>query len=145
MNKHTALFITTFGGIGNYAGGGTIVSYMMLLCFYLSFSIKIALLISLFVLAYLAIPMVCNHYKKDDPRQIVIDEAIGVIVLLMSLQYVGISSLYQILVGITLFRVFDITKIGGLKHIETLSGATGVIFDDVVAALYASFLMYLFL
>lgn len=145
MNKNVALFIATFGGIGGYLGGGTITSFLILPFFYLPFSINIAILACLFVLAYLTMSTVCSHYRKDDPRQIVIDEAIGALFLLICLQYSWQLTIYKAFIAIVLFRIFDISKIGGLKYVEMIPGATGVIFDDVAAAVYAYFIMYLFI
>lgn len=145
MNKNTAVAIATLGGIGEYKGGGTLASYCMIPFFYVPLSINIAILICLFVLAYLTINKACSHYRKEDPRQIVIDEAIGALLLLLCFQYFWQLSVYQMIAGLTLFRVFDITKIGGIKYAEMLPGATGVIFDDLLAAAYTYFFMYLFL
>ena len=145
MNKNVALFIATFGGIGGYVGGGTITSFLLLPFFYLPLSINIAILACLFVLAYLTTSTACSHYRNDDPRQIVIDEAIGALFLLICLQYSWQLTIYQALIAFMLFRIFDISKIGGLKYVEMLPGATGVIFDDVAAAVYAYFIMYLFI
>jgi phosphatidylglycerophosphatase A len=144
MNKRFALLIATCGGIGSNVGGGTIISFVMAPFFYVPLPIKALLTFILIGLAYLTIPYAQKYYKKDDPHEIVIDEAIGALLLLFCLQATWTLSLYQILVGLLLFRIFDITKIGGIKHIEALPGATGVILDDIAAALYAYFLMYLF-
>ncbi len=144
MNKNIALYITTFGGIGSYLGSGTITSFLMVPCFYISMQINIFILVCLTILAYLTITTVCVHYRKDDPRQIVIDEAIGALLLLICLQYAGYTTWYHAVCAMMLFRVFDISKTGGIKYVEMIPGATGVIFDDVVAALYAYFFMYLF-
>ena len=145
MNKNVALFIATSGGIGRYLGGGTIMSFLITPCLYLPLMVNSMLLAVSILLAYFTIPTVCAYYKKDDPRQIVIDEAIGALLLVSSLQYYFLDvSIYEVLLGMILFRVFDISKIGGIHYFEMIPGATGVIADDIVAAFYAYFSMYLF-
>lgn len=140
-----ALFITTCGGIGKYQGGGTIVSFLIIPFFYLPFIFNTVFLSLCILCAYLMIPTACTHYKKDDPRQIVIDEVVGAVLLLSCLQYYSLElSIYQVLGAILIFRVFDISKIAGIKYFEMFPGATGVVADDLVAALYAYFIMYIF-
>ena len=143
MNRNIALFIATFGGIGGYIGGGTIVSCLMIPCMYFPFMLNVLLLGLLLVLAYCTMGTVCAYYRNDDPRQIVIDEAIGAIFLIGCLQYSGYETIYDSILSIMLFRLFDISKIGGIKYVEMLPGAVGVISDDIVAAVYA-YCMYVF-
>ena len=145
MNKSVAIFITTFGGIGRYPGGGSIVSFFMFPFFFFSLMGNVILLGFLLALAYLATPTVCAYYKKDDPREIVIDEAIGVLFLIACLRYYSLDiSLYNALCALMLFRFFDISKIAGIRYFEMLPGTTGIVADDLIAALYAYFIMYLF-
>jgi phosphatidylglycerophosphatase A len=40
------------------------------------------------------------------------------------------------------FRLFDIYKPLGITYVERLGGATGIMLDDVVAALYANMLLH---
>ena len=121
MNKNVALFIATSGGIGRYLGGGTIMSFLITPCLYLPLMVNSMLLAVSILLAYFTIPTVCAYYKKDDPRQIVIDEAIGALLLVSSLQYYFLDvSIYEVLLGMILFRVFDISKIGGIHYFEMI-------------------------
>ena len=55
----------------------------------------------------------------------------------------GKISLFYILMGFLLFRLFDITKPLGIKKIEALPGGFGIVMDDVVAALYANLVLQL--
>jgi len=44
--------------------------------------------------------------------------------------------------GFLFFRFFDISKIG-FWYIEKLPGATGIIFDDIIAGLLACLVLHL--
>ena len=72
-----------------------------------------------------------------DSQRIVIDEVIG--------QWIAFSlsagrmevSVFSVLAGFALFRLFDIVKPPPLRRLEKLPGGVGVIADDVGAGLYA--------
>lgn len=51
---------------------------------------------------------------------------------------------YLILVAFISFRVFDIYKIYPANKAEELTGAHGVIMDDIVAGIYALFVVFIF-
>jgi phosphatidylglycerophosphatase A len=51
----------------------------------------------------------------------------------------GISlNLIYLLLGFLLFRLFDITKPLGIKRVEKFRGKYGILFDDLLAGIYAS-------
>jgi phosphatidylglycerophosphatase A len=72
-----------------------------------------------------------------DSQRIVIDEVIG--------QWIAFSlsagrmevSVFSVLAGFALFRLFDIVKPPPLRRLEKLPGGVGVIADDVGAGFYA--------
>jgi phosphatidylglycerophosphatase A len=69
-----------------------------------------------------------------DPQWIVIDEWAGLFVAL-----VGTDSraVWQVLLAVILFRVFDISKVGPIRAAERLPGAVGIMADDVVAGIFS--------
>lgn len=73
-------------------------------------------------------------YKRKDAEMIVIDEACGMMLSLFLVPY----SLWIIILGFILFRVFDILKPPPAKAIEKFSGSFGVMFDDIIAAIYTN-------
>ena len=73
-------------------------------------------------------------YKRKDARMIVIDEACGMLVALFLVP----CRLLTVVIGFILFRVFDILKPPPAKSIEARSGAFGVMFDDLIAAVYTN-------
>lgn len=76
-------------------------------------------------------------YKRKDPAMIVIDEACG---MLLSLFFVPFN-LYSVIVGFFLFRIFDILKPFPARRLEKLTGSLGIMFDDIVAALYTNIIL----
>ena len=76
-------------------------------------------------------------YKRKDAKMIVIDEACGMMVAMFLVPY----NFWLMLLGFLLFRAFDITKPPPAKAIEKFSGAFGVMFDDIIAALYTNFIL----
>ncbi len=76
-------------------------------------------------------------YKRKDAQMIVIDEACGMMLSLFLVPY----NLWIALLGFVLFRVFDILKPPPAKRIEKFSGAFGIMFDDIIAAIYTNFIL----
>ncbi len=68
----------------------------------------------------------------DDPGWVVIDEAAGMLLASIGLGLVGL------IVAFLVFRLADINKriFPGVAAAERLEGATGIMADDLVAALY---------
>lgn len=78
-----------------------------------------------------------------DPSKIVIDEAIGIWI---SILFIPVS-IYYLLAGFVLFRIFDIWKPLGIRKLENIKGGWGVMLDDVLAGVYANVVLqvYMFL
>jgi phosphatidylglycerophosphatase A len=76
---------------------------------------------------------------QKDPSVIVIDEVCGFMVANF-LVPLGAMSLF---LAFFLFRLFDITKIYPASKLEKLSGASGIVLDDVMAGLYTLIIMQL--
>lgn len=76
-------------------------------------------------------------YKRKDARMIVIDETCGMMLSLFLVPY----NVWIMILGFVLFRVFDILKPPPAKTIEKFSGAFGIMFDDIIAAIYTNFIL----
>jgi phosphatidylglycerophosphatase A len=76
-------------------------------------------------------------YGKKDPKEVVIDEASGMMLSLIFVPY----SIWTVITGFVLFRIFDILKPPPLRKIESLAGASGVMLDDVAAAIYTNIIL----
>jgi phosphatidylglycerophosphatase A len=76
-------------------------------------------------------------YKRKDPAMIVIDEACGMLLALFFVPF----NLYSVILGFFLFRIFDILKPPPARRLERLTGSLGIMFDDIVAALYTNIIL----
>ena len=76
-------------------------------------------------------------YKRKDPAMIVIDEACGMLLALFFVPF----NLYSVILGFFLFRIFDILKPPPARRLEKLTGSLGIMFDDIVAALYTNIIL----
>ncbi|MFY9590213.1 phosphatidylglycerophosphatase A [Rickettsia endosymbiont of Halotydeus destructor] len=135
-----------------------------------TFTLGEAQLVTLFIMTFgawvmLLIPgyyftkIYIEYNKQEDPKEVVIDEVIGQILTLIlcffSVIFVGESNLVKYLNPLTvnivvlfilpfcLFRIFDIIKPWPINWLDrNIKGATGIILDDIVAAIFAAVIQY---
>jgi phosphatidylglycerophosphatase A len=72
-----------------------------------------------------------------DHNRVVIDEVAG---MFISLLFVPVALPY-VIIAFILFRFFDITKPLFIRRLENLPGGWGVMFDDVLAGVYANIVL----
>lgn len=96
---------------------------------------------------FIGIPFVKKAMKDsntEDPGWIVIDEVSG---QWMAFAFIPPEVILQypwlILIGFALFRFFDILKPLGIRKLEALPGAIGVMADDLLGGIYAGLLIAL--
>jgi phosphatidylglycerophosphatase A len=78
--------------------------------------------------------------NQQDPAKIVIDEMAGLMVTFTGLHF----NLTTAIAGFIIFRAFDILKPFPIRALERkLAGGTGVVFDDVLAGIYANLILRL--
>ena len=93
----------------------------------------------LFLLAFILLAVWTSEISRkllgrDDPREVVIDEAAG---LLMTLFFLPLSG-FNVMLGFFLFRFFDILKPFPIRTIDQkLRGGWGIVLDDLLAGVYA--------
>ena len=80
-----------------------------------------------------AATIVAHESGREDPGHVVIDEVAGQLIALIALPSVPG---YAVL-GLILFRAFDIFKPWPIRRFEALPEGTGIMMDDVVAGLFA--------
>lgn len=137
--------LATCGFCGYLPASGTVGSLVALpFIYWLSFlpcAWQVTSIIVLVIISLVIIGNAITSFKKPDPSQIVLDEFVG-----MTITLIGFSYSYQVyLTGFMLFRFFDILKPLGIKKIETLPGAWGIVLDDCAAGLLARLLLRLLL
>ncbi|MBU0504469.1 MAG: phosphatidylglycerophosphatase A [bacterium] len=80
-----------------------------------------------------------KSFGEKDCQKIVIDEVAGVLVCYAFVSY----SLFNLVMGFILFRLFDIAKIFPARQAQDqLKGGLGVVGDDVIAGIQAGLLLY---
>ena len=88
-----------------------------------------------------AATLVARASGLKDPQFVVIDEVAGQLVTLIAVPLAWKT----FLVGLILFRVFDIWKPFPIRRLERLPEGTGIVVDDLGAGLYALAVMHLLL
>ena len=146
MNVVVKYFVTLFGIGFISTAPGTLGSIFTIFVWYLSITLLniyffYLVFILVFIIAFKSVGIYLNNESKDDPSEVVIDEFIGQsIPLLFLIDY----NLYEVLLAFCAFRFFDITKIYPINRAEKISGARGVIFDDVIAGIYSLIIIMLY-
>jgi phosphatidylglycerophosphatase A len=143
LNK-VSCAIATLGPIGYLPAPGTwgtlcAVPILYALRSFYDLSIVLMIVAALTLLAFIAVSHALPAFGgHDDPSHIVIDEFIGFSALACAIP------LKPILFGAAflLFRFFDIIKPLGIKRVERLHGAFGVMCDDLAAAFYAGLVLW---
>jgi phosphatidylglycerophosphatase A len=100
------------------------------------------LAIGLFFAAIPSVEWMIRQFACEDPQMVVIDEVAG---LTLTFAFIDTSLLrahpWILLLGFALFRFFDILKPLGIRRIESLPGAWGVMADDMLGGIYAGMLL----
>jgi phosphatidylglycerophosphatase A len=145
-NSHWAVRIATLDLPKNPMPGtvGAIllcINVLVFCFFYQVISFGLLVPVISFLCALPIIHVALKYFNERDPAMICLDEVVG---MLITLSLVSIN-LSIVLLGFLLFRFFDITKPLGIKKIEQLPGAWGILLDDVLAGIYANLILNLIL
>ena len=102
------------------------------------------ILLSFLLLFFLGIPM-CSRVEvllgKADPPEVIWDEFTAVpLVYIFCID--ELDSVFILITGFVLFRIFDIAKPLGIRKLQLLPGGLGVMVDDLAAALCSACLLY---
>lgn len=76
-----------------------------------------------------------EHFHRQDPGEVVVDEVAGMMVTLVFIPARGFG---WMLAAFLLFRAFDIVKPFPVRHFERLPGGIGIMADDLMAGVYAN-------
>lgn len=149
MNRHELLkksvaFLATFGPLGYCVAPGTVATLLSA-----PFALLIRVMIpNIFLYALVLIACVYGSLycitqgliklnRRDDPSEIVIDEAVGTLFLFYGLPL----SFVSIIGGLILFRLFDIFKPFGIAKLEQCGVVWGILLDDIAAGLVSMVIM----
>jgi phosphatidylglycerophosphatase A len=92
--------------------------------------------IAAFVATLIGIPaatIVARESGREDPGHVVIDEVAGQLIALLFLS----ADWPHAILGLLLFRLFDILKPPPVRQLERLPAGTGIMMDDVAAGVMA--------
>jgi phosphatidylglycerophosphatase A len=140
--RRLAVWIATTGpaGYAPIAPGtvGSAVGVMLYLATrHWSFQSQAMLLAAVTVAGIWAASLASSHFSRSDPSQVVIDEVAGQL-----LTYLGLGVNWPgVLAGFLLFRALDIIKPWPARQLEHLHGGTGIMADDLMAAVYANLIL----
>ena len=144
MNKIAEITSTVFY-IGRLPlAPGTFCSFIAFLAwFYLRFYIEgVFILYASLILFFVGVAVSTIHsevIKKEDPSEIVIDEWVG---QWITFTFIPVN-LSNFVIGLVLFRFFDIIKPFPIKSAEKLTGGWGIMMDDVVAGIMSFIILYI--
>ena len=82
---------------------------------------------------------------RKDPGKIVVDEVAGQLIATLPLAFFTQWSIAAVMVSFVLFRFFDIVKPYPANRLQEFKGGAGVMFDDLVAGVYAAVLVSIFI
>ena len=140
------LFVATAGYVGYFpivpGTAGSAVGLALLVGIRLlgSPSVELGVLVATVVLGIWASGVGERHAKREDPGLVVIDEVAG---MLLTMLWVPLTWATAV-VGFLAFRLFDIVKPFPAGDAERLHGGLGIMSDDVIAAVYATCTVRLF-
>lgn len=139
-------FLSTALGIGYIGkGAGTYAAIATCICWHLfqspytnPYLWPILFTMLIVMLGVMSADRVEEIWGKDHGR-VVIDEVAGMCITLL---FVPLKWEYT-LIGLVLFRFFDILKPLYIRKLEELPGGWGVMADDVLAGIYANVILQL--
>lgn len=128
------------GTWGSFAGLGWFVVFIQPLGFLSGIVLSALLLYAAFALCGEAE----RRLARIDPPEVILDEFASMPIVYLALEdvMVGRSRWVVLLLGLLLFRIFDIAKPFGIRGLERFRGGVGVLLDDVAAALASCIVLH---
>ncbi len=153
MIKLANFFVSlSFAGYIKLIPPGTFASFLSIVILFpiveykiISLEIFVAVFIVIFLLSLFFINQFSSHTQSHDSKIIVIDEFLGIYLILLFYDQIKIINPYFTMILIfILFRFFDILKIfpGNIVD-KKLKSAFGVILDDLIAGIYTIIILFI--
>ena len=153
MIKLANFFVSlSFVGYIKLIPPGTFASFLSIVILFpiveyeiISLKIFIAIFILIFLLSLFFINKFSSFTQSHDSKIIVIDEFLGIYLILIFYDQIKIIDPYVTIVLIfILFRFFDILKIFPANIVDKkLKSSFGVILDDLIAGIYTIIILYI--
>ena len=149
MNKIISIFTTLFGiGYSPIAPGtiGSIFSIVFLyfLIKFVSYSFLVIIFLIILFTSLKLIEKYSNLLKSHDSSTIVIDEFLGIFLIILFYDYLKFTNDFiMFLLILILFRFFDILKIFPINWVDkNIKNSLGVVLDDLLAGVYCIIVLY---
>ena len=149
MNKIISIFTTLFGiGYSPIAPGtiGSIFSIVFLyfLIKFVSYSFLVIVFLIIFFTSLKLIEKYSILLKSHDSSTIVIDEFLGIFLIILFYDYLKFTNDFiMFLLILILFRFFDILKIFPINWVDkNIKNSFGVVLDDLLAGVYSIIVLY---
>ena len=149
MNKIISIFTTLFGiGYSPIAPGtiGSIFSIVFLyfLIKFVSYSFLVIIFLIILFTSLKLIEKYSNLLKNHDSSTIVIDEFLGIFLIILFYDYLKFTNDFiMFLLILILFRFFDILKIFPINWVDNnIKNSFGVVLDDLLAGVYSIIVLY---
>ena len=130
-------FAATFFYIGKlpYAPGSwsSLAALILWIFLPLSYPLQLMVIIILFSIGIISSKKMVMEMDDNDPSEVVIDEATGMSIALFMLPH----NIIIYTLAFLLFRIFDIFKPSIIYRIQNLPDGWGIMFDDVLAGIFA--------
>ncbi len=137
--KRLALLVATAGGAGySPIAPGTAGSAVGIVIFWFTRAWPLAwqtgLLVAISLVGTWAASVAAEHFGREDPGQVVVDEVAGQLLTLIATG----ASLAGMALGFFVFRALDIVKPWPANRFERLPGGVGIMADDLMAGVYGN-------
>ena len=149
MNKIISIFTTLFGiGYSPIAPGtiGSIFSIVFLyfLIKFVSYSFLVIIFLIILFTSLKLIEKYSNLLKSHDSSTIVIDEFLGIFLIILFYDYLKFTNDFiMFFLILILFRFFDILKIFPINWVDkNIKNSLGVVLDDLLAGVYSIIVLY---
>ena len=153
MIKLANFFVSlSFAGYIKIIPPGTFASFLSIVILLpiveykiISLKIFVIVFIVIFLLSLFFINKFSTHTQSHDSKIIVIDEFLGIYLILLFYDQIKIINPYVTMILIfILFRFFDILKIFPANIVDKrVKSAFGVILDDLIAGIYTIIILYI--
>ena len=140
---------TGFGvGLSPYAPGtlGSVLG-LLFVWFFFPHSVlwQFVVLTGVFLIAVYTGGWLADAENVKDPSIVVVDEIIGQMITFFLIPVAALGSIKVMIVGLILFRIFDIWKPWPVNKCEDMPGGLGIVLDDVAAGIYANIILQIWL
>ena len=153
MIKLANFFVSlSFAGYIKIIPPGTFASFLSIIILFpiveykiISLEIFVVIFFVIFLLSLFFINKFSSHNQSHDSKIIVIDEFLGIYLILLFYDQIKIINPYVTMILIfILFRFFDILKVFPANIVDKrLKSAFGVILDDLIAGIYTIIILYI--